>query len=110
VFYVPDVLDIPDRPRVLAGAGVYIGDGAAIARPIVRRTRDGSGRMIGHTCVRTQLDWCREAGVRTMIVTHCGTEIVSADRRAVAGRLRALGRERGVDVELACDGRVRIVR
>jgi ribonuclease BN (tRNA processing enzyme) len=109
VFYVPDVLELPGRPGVLAGITLYIGDGAAITRPIVRRARDDGETRIGHTSIRAQLDWCQEAGVRNMIVTHCGSEIVRSDDRSVAARLRALGRARGVSVELARDGWTRSV-
>src|SRR5262249_37640461 len=74
IFYVPDVLDLRDRAAALAGIRLYIGDGATVVRPLVRRERI-TGTLIGHTSVRTQLGWCREASVPRMIVTHCGTQI-----------------------------------
>lgn len=110
VFYVPDVLDLPGRPAVLEGLDVYVGDGAAIVRPIARRTRADGHQWIGHTSIRAQLDWCRDAKVPRMIVTHCGTEIVGGDERRTAARVRALGRERGVEVEIAHDGWMCIIR
>ncbi len=101
LFYVPDVVAIPDRGAALAGLGLYVGDGAAVTRPIVRR-RDGA--RIGHTSVREQLDWCAGERVRRAIFTHCGSEIVRADGRTLAARVRALGAERGVDAVIARDG------
>ncbi len=101
VFYVPDVVAILDRADALTGLALYVGDGAAIARPIVR-VRDG--RRIGHASIREQLEWCASEGVRRAIFTHCGSEIVRADGRTVAARVRSLGRAAGVEAAIARDG------
>jgi len=53
LFYVPDVAAIPDAAAALRGVDLYVGDGATLTRPILRR-RDGA--LIGHAPVRTQLD------------------------------------------------------
>jgi len=102
IFYVPDVIAIPDRSAALAGIRLYVGDGASPVRPIVRRDR--SGALVGHTTIRDQLDWCARDGVARMIVTHCGTSIVAGDERVLGARLRRMGRERGVEVQIARDG------
>jgi hypothetical protein len=94
---------IDDEREALAGLDLYVGDGAAIVRSIVRR-RDG--RSIGHASIRVQLGWCAGAGVRRAVFTHCGSEIVKGDARAISARVAALGRERGVRAELAHDGLV----
>lgn len=104
VFYVPDVVEIPDRHQALSRIAAYIGDGASIVRPIIRRSKTDEGTRIGHASIVTQLDWCRSEGVPRMIVTHCGSALVGADERSVVARLRKLGRERGVEVILAHDG------
>lgn len=101
VFYAPDVVSIHGQEDALKGVDVYVGDGAAITRGIVRR-RDGT--PIGHASIRTQLDWCAEEGVRHAIFTHCGSEIVRGDARAAAAKVAALGRERDVEAEIAFDG------
>ncbi len=101
MFYVPDVVLIPDQHAALAGLCVYIGDGARITRPLVRRRGEV---LIGHTSVRRQLEWCREESVKQAIFTHCGTEIVSGDARSIESRIRVLGRERGVAARVAFDG------
>jgi ribonuclease BN (tRNA processing enzyme) len=60
--------------------------------------------LIGHTPVKTQVGWCQKAGVPRMIVTHCGTEITTADEADVVRKLEQWGSERGVEVNLAHDG------
>jgi phosphoribosyl 1,2-cyclic phosphodiesterase len=105
IFYVPDLVYIYQRRPALAGAQLYIGDGATVTRPLVRRR----GRMlIGHTPIRTQLGWCQKERVPRAIFTHCGTEIVDGDARRLGARVRKLGRDRGVDAAVAHDG-LRIV-
>jgi phosphoribosyl 1,2-cyclic phosphodiesterase len=99
VFYVPDVARIPHPGRTLAGVDAYVGDGATIARPLLR-TRNGV--PIGHASIREQVHWCRAAGVGRAIFTHCGSAIVSAGESAEA-EVRALG-DRTLRVSVAFDG------
>jgi phosphoribosyl 1,2-cyclic phosphodiesterase len=101
VFYAPDLVSIADEGEALGGLDLYVGDGAAIGRSIIRYRE---GRPIGHASIRVQLDWCAEAGVPWAVFTHCGSEIVKGDTRAVAARVDGLGRERGIRVEIARDG------
>ena len=101
IFYAPDLVHIPDRTAALARAALYVGDGATVERPLVRRRGD---LLIGHAAVRTQLGWCAREGVTRAVFTHCGTEIVTADPRAIAARVRALGAAHGVEAEIARDG------
>jgi phosphoribosyl 1,2-cyclic phosphodiesterase len=101
IFYAPDLIFIHDRAAALKNLQIYIGDGATLTRSFIRKRGD---RLIGHAPVRTQLGWCEKERVPRMIVTHCGSEIVTRDEQALAAKLRAMGRERGVEVSLACDG------
>lgn len=101
VFYAPDLVSIDEEQTALAGLDLYIGDGAAISRSIIRR-RDG--RPIGHASIRVQLDWCAAAGVQWAVFTHCGSEIVTGDARKAGRRVGALGAERGLRAEIARDG------
>lgn len=103
VFYVPDLVYIHERADALRGVDAYIGDGATIARPLVRRREDA---LIGHTPIRTQLTWCRKEGVPRAIITHCGRQIVAADEDEVGARIREMADERGVRVDIAYDGMV----
>lgn len=101
IFYIPDVVDIRERRDALRGVRLFVGDGAALARPIVRRR---GSRLFGHTTIRAQLGWCEQAGIAEAVFTHCGSEIVAGGTRAIAARVRAMGRERGVDARIAYDG------
>src|SRR5262249_830701 len=89
IFYVPDVVDI-DRAQALHGIRMFVGDGASLTRPLVRRHGD---ELFGHTTVRAQLGWCHEAGVKRAIFTHCGSQIVGHERERLDLKLRAMGRE-----------------
>lgn len=101
LFYVPDVVAIRDRAAALGGIDLYVGDGSTMTRPMVRR--HGTA-LFGHTTIRAQLGWCRDEGVQRALFTHCGSEIVNGDERRLGPKLRAMGRERGVDARFAHDG------
>jgi phosphoribosyl 1,2-cyclic phosphodiesterase len=101
VFYVPDVVYIPDREKALRGARLYIGDGASLDKPLVRKP---GKKLIGHTTVRTQCSWCAKEGVPKALFTHCGRDIVSSDKRAVDRRMREFSSEKGISARIACDG------
>ena len=101
VFYAPDVLHIRNAAKVLKGVALYIGDGATIARPIVRVER--THVRVGHASISTQLDWCARAGVSRAIFTHCGRAIV-AGPPDVDSQIAALGRARHVRTRVAYDG------
>ena len=101
VFYVPDLVRIYDRHDALAEIELYIGDGASITRPIVRKRGNA---LIGHASIRTQLEWCRDEGIRRAIFSHCGSEVVAGDEEVVTAKVRALGNESGVQAKIAYDG------
>lgn len=103
LFYVPDVARFPHMSRAFTGIRVYIGDGATISRPLIRHEK-GSGQMIGHASIATQLGWCRKEGVPGMIVTHCGSAIVGGNEKDVRTKLQRLGHKYGVRIEIAHDG------
>lgn len=101
LFYVPDVAGLPNAAKTLRGIDVYIGDGATIKRSMVRRR----GRtLIGHAPIVAQLGWCKRAGVKRAIFTHCGSQIVRGDARRLDAMVRRLGRDHGIDARLARDG------
>jgi phosphoribosyl 1,2-cyclic phosphodiesterase len=100
VFYAPDLVAVGELAAAFAGLDLYIGDGAAVGRSIIRYRE---GKPIGHASIRLQLDWCKEHGVRRAIFTHCGSELVR-DARGAATRVEAFGAERGVRASLAHDG------
>lgn len=101
IFYVPDLVYIHARREALSGVQLYIGDGASISRPLVRKR---GNNLIGHAPVLAQIGWCEREGVPQAVFTHCGSEIVKADHETVESRLRREGAARGVRVALAYDG------
>jgi phosphoribosyl 1,2-cyclic phosphodiesterase len=103
VFYAPDLVSIHERADALRGIRVYIGDGATMARPLVRRRGD---TLVGHTPVRTQLGWCQAEGVPHAIITHCGSQIVTGDPAKLTEQLESWAAERGRTAQFAYDGMV----
>jgi ribonuclease BN (tRNA processing enzyme) len=107
VFYAPDLVYIYERQEALAGCRLYIGDGATVKESMVRKEGD---QLFGHVPVRTQLTWCRKEGVPKMIVSHCGSGIVTGEDAGVLEEIRTFARQRGVEVEVAYDGMAVVVR
>ncbi|MGZ3496333.1 MAG: MBL fold metallo-hydrolase [Vulcanimicrobiaceae bacterium] len=85
--YNPDVISIPDEARVLSGVDVYIGDGASLTRPLVRRRGES---LFGHTTVRAQLNWCKRHNIDRAYVVHCGKQLVEADPKELQQRVDEL--------------------
>lgn len=100
IFCVHDIISIHDRRAALKDVQLYIGDGATINRPMVRRR---GKQIFGHTTVRAQIGWCQQEHVPRMIVTHCGTQVVEGGRNAV-NKIKSLGKEKEVNVLVARDG------
>lgn len=103
IFYSGDVVYIPQVKNALNGAELYIGDGSTITQSLVRRKND---KIYGHATIGTQLTWCKKAGVKWAIFTHCGSQIVDHDGRTVAAQIRKLGKQRGVKAQVAHDGMI----
>ncbi|TET06744.1 MBL fold metallo-hydrolase [Candidatus Dependentiae bacterium] len=104
IFYVPDLVYINERYKALKDVQIYIGDGATITNPIIRLSGPNRDVPIGHTPIRTQLTWCKKEKVPRAIFTHCGSKIVEGDERVLGAKIRAMAKERGVEVEIAYDG------
>jgi len=100
--YFPDVLAIRNREVVLKGLDLYIGDGSALDKPIVRRHAE-TGRPIGHASMKDQVRWCSEAGVKRAIFTHCGKDVVTSDKTKLTDFLEELSKTYGIKVSIAKD-------
>jgi phosphoribosyl 1,2-cyclic phosphodiesterase len=87
IVYNPDLISIPEEARVLRGVDLYIGDGASLTRPIIRR--HGTA-LFGHTTVKAQLEWCRRNGVPRAYITHCGKGLVQMKPLELRRRVTAL--------------------
>jgi phosphoribosyl 1,2-cyclic phosphodiesterase len=107
ILYCPDVVYLHDRHEAMRGVRLYIGDGASVDRDLIRKQDD---RLIGHTCVRTQLTWCAKQGVPEMIITHCGSQIVEGDERTLGATIDGWARERKITASIAHDGMQRVLR
>ncbi|OGB74510.1 hypothetical protein A2V68_02765 [candidate division Kazan bacterium RBG_13_50_9] len=98
--YNPDIISIRQKNEILKKADLYIGDGATIKRPLVRRRGD---KLFGHAAIFTQVNWCKTFGIRRAIFTHFGKEAVETDERSLKKRLREFGGS-SVEVSAAYDG------
>lgn len=107
IFYSPDLIWIREREEALRGIRAYVGDGASLTIPMVRRRGDA---LIGHTKVSTQLGWCAKDGVPRCIITHCGVEIVGPDERQIAEGIVEQGAAKRVPTEVAYDGMEVVIR
>lgn len=101
IFYVPDVARLPNPAAALRGVDLFVGDGATLDRPLIRRR---GALHIGHATISTQLEWCAAGGVRDAVFTHCGSGIVRSEPREIAVALAAVAREHGVRARFAHDG------
>jgi phosphoribosyl 1,2-cyclic phosphodiesterase len=107
VFYVPDLAYIHQRAAALRDIRLYIGDGASLTRPLIRRR---AGRLIGHTPVSTQLAWCGREHVPWALFTHCGTGIVESPHALMSRAVKELGVRHNVRADIACDGLKLVLR
>ncbi len=107
IFYCPDLVSIRDRHEALRGIIVYVGDGATITRPLVRRR---GKRLFGHAPITTQLAWCRSERVPRAIITHCGTQIVTRDSRLLKETLTKFSHTYGLRIDIAKDGMELVLR
>lgn len=103
-FYVPDVLWIEDRKQAFKNILFYIGDGAAILRNMIRKDKK-TNQLFGHTNIRQQLTWCQKEGVKKMIVTHLGSDVVKNEKKAIK-IINDLASKKNLEVIIAYDGMV----
>lgn len=101
IYYSGDLISINERHAALKDVQLYIGDGATIVHPMVRRK---DSKLFGHTTIRAQLGWCQKEGVPRAIITHCGTQIVADKSGKAEAKIKQLAKERNVQVAIAYDG------
>jgi glyoxylase-like metal-dependent hydrolase (beta-lactamase superfamily II) len=106
-FYAPDLVSIDEADQALRGVPLYIGDGASITRPLVRKR---GGHCIGHASIRQQLIWCAAHAVRRAIFTHCGSQIVAGDENKIVATIQTMAADCGVKAQIACDGMEMVLR
>lgn len=101
-FYVPDVLWIEDRNKAFKNILFYIGDGATIQRNMVRKDKK-TNQLFGHANISAQLTWCQKEGVKKMIITHLGSDIVKNEKKAFR-TIKGLALKKNVRITIAYDG------
>lgn len=99
--YAPDVLSLPDPAAVLGGISLYVGDGSALRRSIVRGRDE---ERVGHASIQEQLRWCAEYHVLRALFTHCGQQLLRLGYEQSNATVRAMGVALGVDAHTARDG------
>ena len=100
IVYNPDVVAIVDEERTLRNVDVYVGDGASLTRPLVRRR---GAALFGHTTVRAQLNWCKRHAIPRAYVVHCGKQLGEMPPAELRRRVDALAGPE-LRAEVARDG------
>ena len=101
LIYAPDIVDFEeDKGAVLKDVDLLIADGSSLNINMVRRKE---GKLFGHTRVKTIIGWCKKYNIGSLIVTHCGKQIVNMDKKELAVRLEEYT-EGKIDVVVAYDG------
>ncbi|TYO97115.1 ribonuclease BN (tRNA processing enzyme) [Geothermobacter ehrlichii] len=98
--YLSDVAMLGKNASFLAGADLYIGDGTCFGDELVRIEQ---GVPCGHAAITSQLAWAATAGIRRVLMTHCGPEICRDEDRAQR-TIAGLGARLGLQAAFARDG------
>jgi len=101
IFYAPDIVWIRGMKTALKDTILFIGDGATICRPMIRKSKK-TKEIFGHTTIKQQLTWCKKYNIPKMIVTHCGSNIVKNEKKAKKA-IEELAKKRNVKVKIAHD-------
>jgi ribonuclease BN (tRNA processing enzyme) len=101
IIYAPDLVDTEkDKEEVLDSIDCLIGDGSSLNINMVRRK---DNKIYGHTRIKTEVNWCKKYGVKKLIITHCGKQVVTMDEKELEHKIDEYA-ERQVDVKVAYDG------
>ncbi len=101
IIYAPDILDFKeDKSVVLEGVDLLIADGSSLNVNMVRR-RDN--KIFGHTMIKTVIGWCKKYGLKKLMITHCGKQVVTMDGDKLKEKIDEYS-EGKVDVKVAFDG------
>ncbi len=109
VCYASDVASIPKelRDKYLKGVTLYIGDLSTHKEKGLVRKDVKRGDIIGHADIRTQLAWCRDAGIKYAIFTHLGTEPIKLGDKKLQELLDELKEKYNLEkVTVAYDGMI----
>lgn len=101
ILYAPDLISILDQEEAFEDVDIYIGDGSSITKSIVRKIDD---HLVGHTSIKTQMNWCKKFNVPSMYLTHCGSQILKSDHDEVQNQINEWAEERDLFCQIAYDG------
>jgi phosphoribosyl 1,2-cyclic phosphodiesterase len=107
IFYCPDLVSIHQPSRALSGIAAYVGDGAMLTRPLVRKR---AGHLVGHAPIESQLAWCHTFHVPRAIITHCGTQIVTSESKLLEDSIEELSCKYQLRLDIAEDGMPVVLR
>jgi len=101
LIYAPDILDIESpKELVFKGVDVLIADGSSVNVNMVRRRDD---KLFGHAMIKTIVNWCKKYNIKRLLITHCGKQIVTGNKREIEEMISAYS-EGAVDWQIAYDG------
>src|SRR3972149_7270715 len=101
IIYAPDILDFEeDKGTVFKDIYMLIADGSSLN---INMARQREGKLFGHTRIKTVIGWCKKYDIGHLVVTHCGKQIVTMDKKELAKKLQEYA-EGKVNVNIAYDG------
>src|SRR5262249_47606589 len=74
-----------ERPDILSGASLYVGDGSTLKGSLVRR--HASGVLMGHTTIRAQLGWLGKYCGPASVFSHFGNGPIAMGERELSRAL-----------------------
>lgn len=95
--YNSDLVSIIEPEKILSGADYYIGDGSSIQANLVRRRED---RIVGHTRMSTQINWCTKYQIKNIIFTHLGKETLGKEEEFKQAHPEVVLAYDGMEVEI----------
>jgi len=105
--YFPDILSLRNYKLALKGINTYIGDGSYITDKPGRVRRDEeTNKPYGHATIEEQVRWCNEVGIKHVIITHCGKELIEIANEELKRHLKQLEKQYNLTIEIATDNKV----
>lgn len=69
IWHCSDVLEVPNRTKILQDVDIYIGDGASLTRGVKTKSK---GEEVGHASIEEQIKWAQDAGIKRIYFTQIG--------------------------------------
>ena len=101
IIYSPDLIDIEaGKETAFSGLDYLVADGSSVFTNMVRNK---DGRLYGHTTIKTVINWCKKYRIKNLIITHCGKQIVTMNKKDLDKRIGEYSKGM-VKVKIAYDG------